>query len=105
VEHDVAGILQHRLAKRRAAQLKGRIEAAGQQNGNADPQAEAAQRSRKTAAPRAPRRRPLYPSHDAFSTIHATSSSKPMPTCRAISGTSEVGVIPGWVFTSSRKSR
>src|SRR5207302_5164244 len=41
-------------------------------------------------------------SHAAFSTIHMTRSAKSMPACRAMSGTSEVGVIPGCVLTSRR---
>jgi len=41
-------------------------------------------------------------SHDAFSTIQATSSEKSMPLSAAISGTSESGVMPGWVLISSR---
>ena len=49
-----------------------------------------------------PMGRGVHPSHAACSTIHTTSSSKPMPAWRAISGTSEVGVMPGWVLTSSR---
>ena len=35
----------------------------------------------------------------------ATSSAKSMPACAAMSGTSEVGVMPGWVLTSSSTSR
>ena len=71
---------------------------------------DAAPRRRRGAAcspaPRAPHRyrlgRGVHESHAAFSTIQRTSSSKPMPACRAMSGTSEVGVMPGWVLTSSR---
>ena len=42
-----------------------------------------------------------YLRHEASSIIHATSSSKDIPTKAACSGTSEVGVMPGCVFTSS----
>ena len=43
----------------------------------------------------------FYLWHDASSTIQAQSSGKLMPQCAACSGASEVGVMPGWVFTSS----
>ena len=39
-------------------------------------------------------------SHAAFSTIQLTSSTKSVPASMAISGTSDVGVMPGWVFNS-----
>ena len=54
------------------------------------------------AAPPPSPLRPFHESHAAFSTIHPTRASKEIPACRAMSGTSEVGVIPGWVFNSSR---
>ena len=37
---------------------------------------------------------------EASSTIHCTSSSNVVPACAASSGTSDVSVMPGWVFTS-----
>ena len=40
--------------------------------------------------------------HSACSTIHDTRSGKLMPMCLACSGTSDSGVMPGWVFISSR---
>src|SRR5262249_29228195 len=43
----------------------------------------------------------LHPSHAAFSTIQEHSASNAMPLYWAISGTSEVGVMPGCVLTSS----
>ena len=39
-------------------------------------------------------------SQDASSTIHSTRSPKLRPAWAAISGTREVSVMPGWVFTS-----
>src|SRR6185437_1146961 len=44
-------------------------------------------------------------SHAAFSTIQTTSDGKSIPAWRAISGTSEVGVMPGCVLTSSSTMR
>src|SRR5216684_405017 len=44
-------------------------------------------------------------SHAAFSTIQRTSAAKSMPACLAMSGTREVGVMPGWVLTSSSTKR
>ncbi len=62
------------------------------------------------AEPRGPvdqpgRRDRLHPRHAACSTIQPHSSGKPMPQCAACSGSSEVGVSPGWVLTSSSTSR
>ena len=75
VEHSVGGILQRRLPERRAAQQNRAVKAAGQQNRDADPQPETADSAEKGAPAPAPRCR-LHPSHEAFSTIQATSSSK-----------------------------
>ncbi len=46
----------------------------------------------------------LHRSHVASSTIQRTSAPKPNPQKDACSGTKEVGVIPGCVFTSKRIS-
>ncbi len=43
-----------------------------------------------------------YRGHEASSTIQRTRSSYPIPKDAACSGTSEVGVMPGWVLTSNR---
>src|SRR5690606_42148869 len=40
--------------------------------------------------------------HDASSTIQLRRSPNEMPACSAMSGTSEVGVMPGWVLISSQ---
>ena len=42
--------------------------------------------------------------HEASSTIQLKSSPNECPACAAISGTSDVGVMPGWVLTSSQMS-
>ncbi len=50
-------------------------------------------------------RQAVHARHAAFSTIHAQSCGKLMPRCAACSGSSEVGVRPGCVLTSSSTSR
>jgi hypothetical protein len=45
---------------------------------------------------------PGHASHAAFSTIQETRSWNEIPAAFAMSGTSEVGVMPGWVLTSRR---
>jgi hypothetical protein len=40
--------------------------------------------------------------HEASSTIQLTNSSNEWPACWAISGASDVGVMPGWVLISSQ---
>src|SRR5690606_13479465 len=44
---------------------------------------------------------PLQRRHEASSTIQLNNSPNECPACKAISGTSDVGVMPGWVLISS----
>ena len=76
------------------------VEADEEEDG--DPEFGSEEASGKARSEYTPRRGPHHPSHTALSTIHATSSSNLIPAWPAISGTSEVGVIPGCVFNSSR---
>ena len=47
---------------------------------------------------------PFQRRHEASSTIQLNKSPNECPACAAISGTSDVGVMPGWVLTSSQMS-
>src|SRR5215469_2181807 len=92
----------HRLAVRKAAQLNSSVETRQNHSCNRGQQCPRAVPAHRPSSTRPPGGDRLYLSHRAFSTIHTTRSSKLMPAWRAMSGTSEVGVIPGWLFTSNR---
>ncbi len=108
----------HAVKARRAEEQRGRdaagvardMDAAGRK---ADEEADdAAQRARQHAAGfrlgkpdgTHPRLSDAQRKHDASSTIQLKNSPKEWPAWTAISGTSEVGVMPGWVLTSSQIS-
>src|SRR5690606_16178112 len=44
----------------------------------------------------------VHRKHDASSTIQRTRPPNEWPACAAISGTRDVGVMPGWVLISSQ---
>src|SRR5215469_11103037 len=102
LHHRVGCASHHRLAERKATQLNSPVEARQNHARNRDQQRPRMVPTRRPRSTRPPRGDCLYLSHRAFSTIQTTRSSKLMPAWRAMSGTSEVGVIPGWLFTSNR---
>src|SRR5215469_12466346 len=95
IDHPIDGVLHCPLNEGRSAPLICRVKHPHKERRDTDPHREPTDGRCDAAASWVPRYARPHSRHNALSTIQETSSSNPIPTLRAISGTNEVGVIPG----------